>query len=803
MKNDELENNESNINEKLNEQNKQNSEKKKDNKKPLIVSSVLGAIAVAGVVGGAILGSQIPNQDKPPQNYVKFIDFIKNDNGVYSTEVEHTIDNLDFSKCIEVSENCTWQLFSDEEATQPIDDMLIALVQGYNTFYVKVSDEYGDSKIYALQIVRQNKSYLVTFNTFGGTSIETQSIEEGKFVTKPQDPVKEGYEFIDWNFDFNTPITEDTIITANYNLISYKITYNLNGGTNNGKNPVVYSIIDNINLEDATKNGYTFEGWYTDSKFETKVTEILAGNTGDIELYAKFEINNNSITYILDGGINNAENPENYTVETETITLKAPTKEGYNFVGWYTDDLFEHSITEIQKGSYTNLTLYAKWESSNLTVNFNSMGGSVVDSKQVKYGGMIEIPTTPIKNGYTFVSWCKEESCINEWNFSNPVVESMTLYAKYNTDTYNIVYNLDGGTNNTGNPENYTVETETIILKSPTKEGHNFVGWYMDSSFTNQITEIQKGNYTNLTLYAKWESSNLIVSFNSMGGSIINSKQVKYGGKIEPPTTPIKNGYTFVSWYREASYINKWDFSNSVVESMTLYAKYNKNTYNIVYNLDGGINNAENPENYTVETETITLKAPTKEGCNFVGWYTDSSFTNQITEIPKGCYSNIDLYAKWESGGDVELEDATFTYTKEGVVTGLTKAGIAEENSLIRIPAEINGVKITAIGDNAFKGNTTVIRFVISDGIKSIGVSSFEGCTNLTKVIIQGTVESISAHAFSGCSKLSGVSFTSKVPKQLEVLGDEITSIVEYSAYKDLWVSYIVEKPECSIKIIY
>ncbi|MCM1267979.1 MAG: InlB B-repeat-containing protein [Bacteroidales bacterium] len=68
-----------------------------------------------------------------------------------------------------------------------------------------------------------------------------------------------------------------------------------------------------------------------------------------------------TITYILSGGKNSAENPSTYTAETETITLQDAVKDGYQFDGWYKDAAYTQRVTQIVKGSTGNLTLYAKW----------------------------------------------------------------------------------------------------------------------------------------------------------------------------------------------------------------------------------------------------------------------------------------------------------------------------------------------------------------------------------------------------------------------------------------------------------
>ena len=144
--------------------------------------------------------------------------------------------------------------------------------------------------------------------------------------------------------------------------VPYTITYKLNGGTNNKNNPATYTAATStITLKNPTKKGYTFVGWYSDSSFKTKVTQIEKGSTGNRTLYAKWTYTKYKITYNLNGGTNSKSNPATYTVATSAITLKNPTKKGYTFAGWYSDSSFKTKVTKIEKGSTGNRTLYAKW----------------------------------------------------------------------------------------------------------------------------------------------------------------------------------------------------------------------------------------------------------------------------------------------------------------------------------------------------------------------------------------------------------------------------------------------------------
>ena len=139
--------------------------------------------------------------------------------------------------------------------------------------------------------------------------------------------------------------------------VPYTITYKLNGGTNNKNNPSNY-YGKTIKLANPTRKGYTFSGWYSNSNYETKVTNFSTGNK---TLYAKWTATKYAIKYNMNGGTNNKSNPASYYITSNTITLKKPTRKGYIFSGWYSDSKFKTKVTKIVKGNTGNKTLYAKW----------------------------------------------------------------------------------------------------------------------------------------------------------------------------------------------------------------------------------------------------------------------------------------------------------------------------------------------------------------------------------------------------------------------------------------------------------
>ncbi len=138
------------------------------------------------------------------------------------------------------------------------------------------------------------------------------------------------------------------------------ITYVLNEGLNAPENPAGYEAGDTFLFAPATRKGYVFKGWYLDENFQTEIKGV-EGCTGNLTIYAKWDIEYYTITYVLNGGENHKDNPETYTI-LDKITLKNPTKEGFTFKGWLTDpDNSKSVVTVINPGNSGDKILYAWW----------------------------------------------------------------------------------------------------------------------------------------------------------------------------------------------------------------------------------------------------------------------------------------------------------------------------------------------------------------------------------------------------------------------------------------------------------
>ena len=386
----------------------------------------------------------------------------------------------------------------------------------------------------------------------GGNKISSQSILRGQKAQEPEDPVKDGYAFDGWyvsgnpnhKWDFSVGVTENLTLEAHWNKV-YQVTLQTNGGTiAAGKEIKSYIGGTTATLPgagDITREGYTFEGWYTDSSFSgSPVTEIISSDTGDKTFYAKWSANIYIVKLETNGG--KIANGKDVTAYTCGIGAALPgvgdiTRDGYTFEGWYTDSSFSGSpVTEINSSDTGDKTFYAKWSANTYTVKLETNEGKITDGKEVTgytYGTGAALPGVGdiIREGYTFEGWYTDSS------FSgSPVTEitgsdtgDKTFYAKWkkntvpvipvetehNTSHNNTDYYNTGDTNESNNSgsaapviyptltfdtcggssikEVRAFEGHTINLSGylPIREDYEFDGWYADQITEDQATEDQ------------------------------------------------------------------------------------------------------------------------------------------------------------------------------------------------------------------------------------------------------------------------------------------------------------------------
>ena len=281
--------------------------------------------------------------------------------------------------------------------------------------YISYFPEYNKSeKEWIIDLINGNlqtvepKTYTVTFDSNGGSDVPSQSgiIYAGK-ATKPEDPIKDGYVFDGWWIEgekwsfVGYSVTEDITLIAKWIKISNIITFDVNGGTLDNLSMTVY-YNEYYSLPTPQKLGYEFKGWYSNN---IKYNDGIWLNKQDIQLIAKWEIVNYTITYHLDSGYQSEDNIISYTVN-DSVTFYEPSKKGFKFLGWFNEETFSgNKVENLPIGTTGNIELYAKWEAETYNIPLILNGGECnVDTITVKYGESYELPK-PTKTNYTFKSW--------------------------------------------------------------------------------------------------------------------------------------------------------------------------------------------------------------------------------------------------------------------------------------------------------------------------------------------------------------------------------------------------------------
>ena len=447
--------------------------------------------------------------------------------------------------------------------------------------------------------VVEPKQYTVTFDSAGGSSVSAISVPENDKAIEPQAPEKTGYTFLGWYngsaaYSFDTPVTANLTLTAKWEKTTYTVTF-MDGSTKLDMELSSYDVeSDDITLAPGAKEHYNFLGWYKDAAFKENIQKIEKGSVGNLTLYAQFKVKNYGINYHLYDGINSDGNPSSYNIESDfPVIISEPSKEGFAFVGWYTDANYTgEPVSEITE-LVGDVTLYAKWEELPPVESYSITymdGENVLELTPSSYvsGAIVLLPRAS-KLQHNFLGWYTTPTFDEGTEIEAIAADAtgdVTVYAKFEKNDepdpeYTVSY-FDGINKLNLEPTKYTSGTE-LALPLAEKEHYDFLGWYTTPTF-DEGTKLEK------------------IASNSIG-------------------------------------------------DLTLYARFELKVYTITYYLEGGENAEGNVLTYTIEDQSFRFLDPTKEGHLFHGWYTDPNYKNQIVSL-SGRSGDIVLYAKWVQEGD-------------------------------------------------------------------------------------------------------------------------------------------------------
>ena len=288
---------------------------------------------------------------------------------------------------------------------------------------------------------------------------------------------------------------------ANYVRIlpygSHKIEYDANG---HGKDPVTRYVKDGETAPvpiDPKEKGYTFGGWYTEAGCINEY-DFTQPVYSDVFLYAKWYADVN-VTFDVRGH-GYAPSQQTFPYGGTATQPKDPYAEGYTFAGWYTDPEctgeYDFSIPVT-----ADITVYALWLAGPI-VTFDVQGhGTAPEAQQIKYGDTATEPAEPSAEGYSFAGWFTDSECTSEYDFSTPLTEDITLYARWLADVA-VTFDVQGhGTA----PETQKIKNGDTATEpsEPSAEGYTFRGWYTDAACTAEY-DFSDPVTADITLYARW-----------------------------------------------------------------------------------------------------------------------------------------------------------------------------------------------------------------------------------------------------------------------------------------------------------
>jgi len=633
--------------------------------------------------------------------------------------------------------------------------------------------------------------------------------------------------------------TEDTTLYAHWEIIAYSVTFDVCGGEGGSEaTTVTYGAILPEIAAAPTRTGYTFLGYFTEGGtqyYGADLAPLLAWEEiSDTVLYARWQANEYTVTLDSQGG----EGEDTVTVTFDALmpTFATPTRVGYLFLGYFTEREGGECVYDAMMSSTllwqstSEITLYAQWRVKTLNVtlsdltteriyevsfNLNGATGTAPETQTVTATAGLYYPTNPTRSGYLFAGWYANASCTGTpFDFTATVTANTVLYAKWiQPSGYTSMLSVGGtvsvsfsGTTVqyypfvplvSGSVTVYSAASGDIygLLYSSTKSqlaSNDDGGGNRDFRYSYTVTA---GTlyYVGVRGYSSGSSGSGTVYITgttrpTAGGVTGGATYVREPITFDTPfvlAVPAREGYTFLGWYdgergtgtqytdAEGNGVRLFDKG----EDCTLYAKWEPVSYDIIYDLAGGTNHADNPESYHAESEEITLQDPTREGYSFVGWTTEGT-TNPIKglKIYAGSMGERSFTAHW-----VEYGLGAVTHN------GITSISLNDELTAELFGAECidtDGryvpVTVTYIGDLTAGGTVSIVLRAESGGVTAEAV--IEG------VLVCGTPEIADdiwdgsiASSFAGGSGTQSDPYLIRTAEELAYLASRVNNGTTYS----------------------
>ncbi|WP_373486296.1 InlB B-repeat-containing protein, partial [Acetobacterium malicum] len=638
--------------------------------------------------------------------------------------------------------------------------------------------DYTETVIYNPSKVEYKVSHW--FEGLNGQYIKDASLEETFEGSTGDDTLavavtKEGFK--------PQPFTQSTIaadgsteIRIKYDRETHFVYYLTDGGSYIQSFEAKYGQTVNF-VNSCTRDGYTFDGWYTDPGLEKKAEASVIMGTNDINLYAKWSAKQVDYTVIYWKEKPVAGENVGYDYDS-SVTKKAEAGKSLTPDNSFkpTDIKgfeFNHadSVTIAGDGS-SIVNVYYDRKDVTLTFKVYNNGWKTVYTIQRKYEqSVMDIWPSGVYANYNWHASYTGNTAAGEWYVSLEKMpsEDTSFYGESpGSKNYEIYYCLENLDQTVSGQKDYQGIKYNYNIGNPIKfsygSGANISG--VDKYPITGFTYKTYTDFNNYKAYLYYSRNSYTISFNSKGGSSAPaSTQVKFEASVPRPSTqPTKTGYKFGGWYSNEDCAGaEFDFGKMPANNVILYAKWIPEQYNISFDLnyDGGMTTAVSVD-YNNKINNDDILMPGRNGFAFGGWYTNKEGAGQRYDFGKPVTGSVTLYAKWSAtqtsytvkylleGTNDELFSPK-TVTNQMVGATVTEEGKPDSNNQY-VPKQTSQSKILEASGNEFifyyvpfQSLSYTVYYVYKD---SSGNETELG-TSITKTTNQTTVTE-SAKAFAG-----------------------------------------------------
>ncbi len=380
-----------------------------------------------------------------------------------------------------------------------------------------------------------------------------------------------------------------------------------------------------------------------------------------------------TITFNANGGTVSPATGVTGADSTLATTLPAPTRNGYNFDGWFTAATDGTAVGASTKFS-THITIYAHWTfipPTAFTITFNANGGTVSPATGIT-GADSALATslpTPTRTGYIFDGWFSATTGGTAVEASTKFSAHSTIYAHWTLippTIFTITFNANSGT---VSPATGVTGADSTLatLPTPTRTGYNFDGWFSATTGGTAVEASTKFS-AHSTIYAHWTlipPTIFTITFNANSGTVSPATGVTGADStLATLPTPTRTGYNFDGWFSATTGGTAVEASTKFSAHSTIYAHWTlipPTIFTITFNANytGGTVSPPTATTGADSTLATTLPTPTRIGYTLAGWYTTATGDVQVTASTKFT-QNANIYARWTA------TSYTITYILDG-----------------------------------------------------------------------------------------------------------------------------------------